>query len=203
MDPGELGVAMTLPLGKHSGRHAFAKACSEAGINLDRDALAGAFARFKSLADVGDRVTLADVFVEVPRMSRKRYSISYLAGHGIGAEITAQASRVAAAAAAMHGFTLDDEHVAFGSDAFVRYGNPFPPASRRAVAASDAVLVPADEAGARTRSRRISTCRPRCVFASASTPGRRGDARRAARRGALGLDGGAGLRAPPRTRVLG
>ncbi len=81
-------------------------------------------------------------------MSRKRYSISYLAGHGIGAEITAQASRVAAAAAAMHGFTLDDEHVAFGSDAFVRYGNPFPPASRRAVAASDAVLVPADDGGA-------------------------------------------------------
>jgi 3-isopropylmalate dehydrogenase len=81
-------------------------------------------------------------------MSRKRYSISFLAGHGIGAEITAQASRVAAAAAAMHGFTLDDEHVAFGSDAFVRYGNPFPPASRRAVAASDAVLVPADDGGA-------------------------------------------------------
>jgi 2-isopropylmalate synthase len=65
MDPGELGVAMTLPLGKHSGRHAFAKACSEAGLDLDRDALAGAFARFKALADVGDRVTLADVFVGV------------------------------------------------------------------------------------------------------------------------------------------
>ena len=43
---------MTLPLGKHSGRHAFARACSEAGLELDRDALAGAFARFKALADV-------------------------------------------------------------------------------------------------------------------------------------------------------
>ncbi len=56
---------MTLPLGKHSGRHAFARACSEAGLELERDALARAFARFKALADVGDRVTLADVFVEV------------------------------------------------------------------------------------------------------------------------------------------
>jgi 2-isopropylmalate synthase len=65
LDPAELGVAMTLPLGKHSGRHAFARACSEAGLELDRDGLANAFARFKALADVGDRVTLADVFVGV------------------------------------------------------------------------------------------------------------------------------------------
>jgi 2-isopropylmalate synthase len=65
MDPGELGVRMTLPLGKHSGRHAFARACAEAGIDLDRDALAGAFQRFKALADGGTRVTLADVFAGV------------------------------------------------------------------------------------------------------------------------------------------
>jgi 2-isopropylmalate synthase len=65
MDPGELVVRMTLPLGKHSGRHAFARACAEAGIDLDRDALAGAFQRFKALADGGTRVTLADVFAGV------------------------------------------------------------------------------------------------------------------------------------------
>ena len=65
MDPGELGVAMTLPLGKHSGRHAFARACAEAGLELDRDALAAAFTRFKALADGGERVTLNDVFVGV------------------------------------------------------------------------------------------------------------------------------------------
>jgi 2-isopropylmalate synthase len=65
MDPGELGVAMTLPLGKHSGRHAFARACAEAGLELDRDALAAAFNRFKALADGGERVTLNDVFVGV------------------------------------------------------------------------------------------------------------------------------------------
>lgn len=81
-------------------------------------------------------------------MSRKRYSVAFLAGHGIGAEVTAQASRLAAAAAQMHGFVLDDEHVPFGSDAFVRYGNPFPPSSRRAVASASAVLVPADDEGA-------------------------------------------------------
>ena len=34
MDPEELGLTMTLPLGKHSGRHAFARACADAGIDL-------------------------------------------------------------------------------------------------------------------------------------------------------------------------
>jgi 2-isopropylmalate synthase len=65
MDPAELGLVMTLPLGKHSGRHAFARACSEAGIELDRAALNEAFARFKELADSRKHVTLADVFEEV------------------------------------------------------------------------------------------------------------------------------------------
>jgi 2-isopropylmalate synthase len=65
MDPAELGLVMTLPLGKHSGRHAFARACSEAGIELDRAALNEAFARFKELTDSRKHVTLADVFEEV------------------------------------------------------------------------------------------------------------------------------------------
>jgi 2-isopropylmalate synthase len=65
MDPAELGLAMTLPLGKHSGRHAFAIACAEAGIDLDRDSLDEAFARFKRLADTQKRVSLTDVFTEV------------------------------------------------------------------------------------------------------------------------------------------
>jgi 2-isopropylmalate synthase len=64
MDPAELGLEMTLPLGKHSGRHAFARACAEAGIHLDGEAFAQAFARFKRLADSGNRVSLADVFEE-------------------------------------------------------------------------------------------------------------------------------------------
>ncbi len=66
MDPAELGLVMTLPLGKHSGRHAFARACAEAGIELDRAALEEAFRRFKRLADTRKHVTLFDVFEEVP-----------------------------------------------------------------------------------------------------------------------------------------
>jgi 2-isopropylmalate synthase len=66
MDPEELGLTMTLPLGKHSGRHAFARACADAGIDLAADELRAAFARFKRLADERKAVTLYDVFEEVP-----------------------------------------------------------------------------------------------------------------------------------------
>jgi 2-isopropylmalate synthase len=62
MDPEELGLRMTLPLGKHSGRHAFAKACADAGIELGREELNRAFKRFKQLADSRPAVTLHDVF---------------------------------------------------------------------------------------------------------------------------------------------
>jgi 2-isopropylmalate synthase len=66
MDPEQLGLTMTLPLGKHSGRHAFARACADAGITLDREELHAAFARFKRLADERKAVTLYDVFEQVP-----------------------------------------------------------------------------------------------------------------------------------------
>jgi 2-isopropylmalate synthase len=66
IDPAELGLTMTLPLGKHSGRHAFARACADAGIDLDNDELRAAFGRFKRLADERQAVTLYDVFEEVP-----------------------------------------------------------------------------------------------------------------------------------------
>jgi 2-isopropylmalate synthase len=62
MDPTELGLVMTLPLGKHSGRHAFALACTEAGIQIEGDDLNEAFKRFKQLADERKQVTLYDVF---------------------------------------------------------------------------------------------------------------------------------------------
>jgi 2-isopropylmalate synthase len=65
MDPTELGLVMSLPLGKHSGRHAFARACVEAGMELDRGEVNEAFARFKELADSRKHVTLSDVFEEV------------------------------------------------------------------------------------------------------------------------------------------
>ena len=62
MDPTELGLVMTLPLGKHSGRHAFALACAEAGIQIEGDDLNEAFKRFKQLSDQRKQVTLYDVF---------------------------------------------------------------------------------------------------------------------------------------------
>jgi 2-isopropylmalate synthase len=65
LDPAELGLAMTLPLGKHSGRHAFRQACAAAGLALDRDAIDAGFHRFKKLADLGVPVTLDEVFQEV------------------------------------------------------------------------------------------------------------------------------------------
>jgi 2-isopropylmalate synthase len=65
MDPEELGLTMTLPLGKHSGRHAFRRACADAGLRLNDDEFAAAFQRFKELADTRKAVTLYDVFEEV------------------------------------------------------------------------------------------------------------------------------------------
>src|SRR3954467_15455206 len=39
MNPSDVGVRMTLPLGKHSGRHAFARACAERGVHLSGEKL--------------------------------------------------------------------------------------------------------------------------------------------------------------------
>jgi 2-isopropylmalate synthase len=62
IDPADVGVRMTLPLGKHSGRHAFARACAERGLELGREELDAAFRRFKELADAVGAVTLDDLF---------------------------------------------------------------------------------------------------------------------------------------------
>jgi 2-isopropylmalate synthase len=66
IDPSEVGAGMTLPLGKHSGRHAFARACAERGIALGREELDAAFRRFKQLADGGAPVSLDEVLEGVP-----------------------------------------------------------------------------------------------------------------------------------------
>jgi 2-isopropylmalate synthase len=65
IEPNDLGLAMTLPLGKHSGRHAFARACADAGLKVDDELLTQAFMRFKALADSGQHVSLDALFVEV------------------------------------------------------------------------------------------------------------------------------------------
>ena len=46
-------------------RHAFRRACEQAGMQLSADELAVAFRRFKELADTRKAVTLYDVFEEV------------------------------------------------------------------------------------------------------------------------------------------
>jgi 2-isopropylmalate synthase len=65
IDPGELGLVMTLPLGKHSGRHAFSRACEEAGLRLDKSELREAFTRFKARADLGGAVSIHELVQEV------------------------------------------------------------------------------------------------------------------------------------------
>ena len=65
MNPSDVGVRMTLPLGKHSGRHAFARACAERGVTLAGKELDGAFRRFKERADAGGDLTLEELFLEV------------------------------------------------------------------------------------------------------------------------------------------
>ena len=65
IDPDELGLEMTLPLGKHSGRHAFSRACEAAGLSLDEEELVEAFARFKARADEGRAVSIHELVQEV------------------------------------------------------------------------------------------------------------------------------------------
>jgi 2-isopropylmalate synthase len=65
VDPQRLGYSMTLPLGKHSGRHAFARACAARGVDLSGAELDAAFSRFKERADTGGAVALDDIFEEV------------------------------------------------------------------------------------------------------------------------------------------
>ncbi len=52
MRPEDIGLASSsLPMGKHSGRHAFKVKLTELGIDLGQNALQDAFVRFKALAD--------------------------------------------------------------------------------------------------------------------------------------------------------
>lgn len=72
---------------------------------------------------------------------KKSYTVSCLAGDGIGPEVTAEASRALAAVSALHGFRIEEVHVPFGGDAVRRFGHPLPPATRAVCVQADAVLV--------------------------------------------------------------
>ena len=63
MEAADVGaVGQQIVLGKHSGRHAFTKAIEDLGYDLDREAIARAFTRFKELAD--RKIELSDADLE-------------------------------------------------------------------------------------------------------------------------------------------
>ena len=67
--------------------------------------------------------------------------VACLAGHGIGPEVTAAASRALAQVSRQHGFRVDEVHPPFDGEGVMSSGHPLPAATRSAALASDAVLV--------------------------------------------------------------
>lgn len=74
-------------------------------------------------------------------MRKKRYTVACLSGDGIGPEVMAEASRALADVSRMHGFAIDEQHLAFGGDAVRRFGHALPASTRGACRRADAVLV--------------------------------------------------------------
>ncbi|MCS7007184.1 MAG: isocitrate/isopropylmalate family dehydrogenase, partial [Gaiellaceae bacterium] len=74
----------------------------------------------------------------------RRYVVACLAGHGIGPEVMAEASRALARVSRLHGFRVEEVHVPFGGEAVTRSGHALPPATREATLAADAILVAAE-----------------------------------------------------------
>jgi 3-isopropylmalate dehydrogenase len=74
-------------------------------------------------------------------MRKKSYTVACLSGDGIGPEVMAEASRALADVSRMHGFAIDEQHVAFGGDAVRRFGHALPASTRAACRRADAVLV--------------------------------------------------------------
>ncbi len=79
---------------------------------------------------------------------RQTYVVACLAGHGIGPEITAAASRALAGLAREHGFAVEELHPPFDTEALTRSGHLLPAATRQATSSADAVLVAGDAAPA-------------------------------------------------------
>ncbi len=71
---------------------------------------------------------------------RRRYLVACLAGHGIGPEVMAEASRALAEVSRLHGFVVDEAHLPFGREAVTRSGHPLPAATRSAYLGADAIL---------------------------------------------------------------
>ena len=73
--------------------------------------------------------------------ARRTFLIACLAGHGIGPEVTAAASRALAQVSRQHGFRVEEVHPPFDREGVMQAGHPLPAATRRAALSADAVLV--------------------------------------------------------------
>ena len=110
--------------------------------------------------------------------ARQTYVVACLAGHGIGPEITAAASRALARLGREHGFDVEELHPPFDTEALTRSGHTLPRATRQATASADAVLVAGRRgSGARRASGPRSTSARRST-ASSTTPARQRRSRR-------------------------
>ncbi len=72
---------------------------------------------------------------------RQTYRVTCLAGHGIGPEVMAEASRALAHVSSLHGFRIEETHPAFGGAAVTQSGHALPNATRSVVLAAQSILV--------------------------------------------------------------
>jgi 3-isopropylmalate dehydrogenase len=72
---------------------------------------------------------------------RTTYVVACLSGHGIGAEVMAEASRALAGVSRLHGFRIEEAHAPFGAVAVTQSGHALPAITRRTTRSADAVLV--------------------------------------------------------------
>lgn len=70
-----------------------------------------------------------------------RYVVACLSGHGVGAEVMAEASRAFDRVARLHGFRVDEIHRVFGAEAYAQSGRALPTETRRATLAAQAILI--------------------------------------------------------------
>jgi isocitrate/isopropylmalate dehydrogenase len=75
--------------------------------------------------------------------TRTTYTVACLSGHGIAAEVMAEASRALARVSGLHGFNVHEAHPPFGSEARTQSGHALPAATRSATLGAQAVLVAA------------------------------------------------------------
>jgi 3-isopropylmalate dehydrogenase len=73
----------------------------------------------------------------------RKYTVACLAGHGIGPELMAEASRAVMRVSLLHGFRVEEVHRPFGAEAVTQSGHGLPSATRHAMLGAHAILVAA------------------------------------------------------------